>query len=52
MMFANSALGCQQVLWIDVYTDLEGYDKLCDRDSFLVSTRTIVHFYVDLVMLH
>jgi hypothetical protein len=37
---------------IAVPTDLEGYDDLCDRDSFLVSTRTVVHFYSDLAMVH
>ena len=52
MMFANSAFGCQQVPVIAVPTDLEGYDKLCDRDSFLVSTRTVVHFYSDLALVH
>jgi hypothetical protein len=37
---------------IAVLTDLERYDNLCDRDSFLVSTRTVIHFYVDLAMIH
>jgi hypothetical protein len=51
-MFANSAFGCQQIPVIAVLTDLERYDNLCDRDSFLVSTRTVIHFYVDLAMIH
>jgi hypothetical protein len=52
MMFANSAFGCQQIPVIAVPTDLERFDNLCDRDSFLMSTRTVIHFYGGLAMVH
>jgi hypothetical protein len=37
---------------IAVPTDLERFDNLCDRDSFLMSTRTVIHFYGGLAMVH
>ena len=52
MMFAYSAFGCQRTLVVGVSTDLEGRDELFDGESFLMFTRAVVHFYMDLAMLH
>ena len=37
---------------VGVSTDLEGRDELFDGESFLMFTRAVVHFYMDLAMLH